>query len=120
MLNSATSKNSSTSRRSRSRRKKSKFDRELLNQTASMLKALAHPMRIAIVELLEKKEELNVTDIYETLDLEQAVASHHLSILRNNGILETERHGKMIFYSVQEEKIERILHCIDLLNEPLN
>ena len=51
-----------------------------LIQASEMLKAIAHPIRLAIVQLLENDKRMSVTAIHETLNIEQAVASHHLNI----------------------------------------
>ena len=58
-----------------------KLDIVKLEAAASKLRAMAHPMRIAIIELLNNNKKLNVTEIYESLRIEQAAASHHLNIL---------------------------------------
>jgi ArsR family transcriptional regulator len=78
-----------------------------------MLKAIAHPIRISIVEILGKQKKLSVTQIQEYLKIEQAVASHHLSILKNNGILLSERSGKNCFYFLKYEHIAEIIDCLD-------
>ena len=71
---------------------------------AELLKALAHPRRLEIVQLL-RDQELTVTDIYEMLDLPQANISQHLMILRDAGIVLTQRDGKQIIYSLAHPKI---------------
>ncbi|MBP9820058.1 metalloregulator ArsR/SmtB family transcription factor [Candidatus Woesebacteria bacterium] len=71
---------------------------------AELLKALAHPRRLEIVQLL-RDQQLNVTDIYEMLDLPQANISQHLMILRDAGVVVTQRDGKQIFYSLAHPKI---------------
>lgn len=91
-----------------------KIDSDRLNVAAGMLKAIAHPMRIAIIDLLNKETRLSVKVIHETLNLEQAVASHHLGILRDKNVLNAEREGKNIFYSLRHERLTQILECIDL------
>ena len=69
-----------------------------LELAASKLRAMSHPMRIAIIDLLADGNNLSVTEIYKTLDIEQATASHHLNILKNKGLLESKREGKKIYY----------------------
>ena len=54
-----------------------------LEMAASKLRAISHPMRIAIIDLLADGNRLSVTEIYEALGIEQATASHHLNILKN-------------------------------------
>ena len=84
-----------------------------LEAASEMLKAIAHPIRIAIVGMLDNKKELCVTDIYETLKIEQAVASHHLSILKNKGVVISERCGKNCIYSLKYERLAQIVSCIE-------
>ena len=83
-----------------------------LEEAASKLRALAHPLRIAIIELLDQKKELNVTQIYGHLKIEQATASHHLNILKNKGILNSRRDGKSTYYSIRPNSILKIVDCV--------
>jgi DNA-binding transcriptional ArsR family regulator/YHS domain-containing protein len=82
---------------------------------AELLKALAHPRRLEIVQLL-RDQELTVTGIYEMLDLPQANISQHLMILRDAGIVTTQRDGKQIIYSLAHPKI---IEASDALREVL-
>lgn len=84
-----------------------------LEQMASKLKAIAHPTRIAIIEMLAGEKCLSVTEIYQNLDIEQAAASHHLNIMKNKDILISRRDGKKNFYSLQNESIADIMNCIN-------
>jgi DNA-binding transcriptional ArsR family regulator len=96
--------------------KKVKLDIEKLEIAASRLRAIAHPMRIAIIDLLTVNKKLTVTQIYERLNLEQASASHHLNILKNKGLLDSKRDGKMIYYSLKQTHLSDIIECIDRCN----
>jgi len=93
--------------------KKKQLQLEKLEIAASMLRAMAHPMRIAVVDLLTVNKGLTVTEIYERLGIEQASASHHLNILKNKGLLESKREGKMIFYSLKHNRLTEIIECLD-------
>ncbi len=93
--------------------KKKQLQLEKLEIAASMLRAMAHPMRIAVVDLLTVNKRLSVTEIYERLGIEQASASHHLNILKNKGLLESKREGKMIFYSLKHNRLTEIIECLD-------
>jgi DNA-binding transcriptional ArsR family regulator len=84
-----------------------------LETAADMLKALAHPMRIAIVDLLKGDNRLTVGDIFHRLGMEQAVASHHLRILKDRNIVESEREGKNMFYHLKFERLSQIIECIE-------
>lgn len=80
------------------------------NETADILKALAHPVRLCIVRGLMQKEQCNVTYMQECLNLPQSTVSQHLQKLRSMGIVETERNGLEINYTVANEKVKKLIH----------
>ena len=88
-----------------------------LELAASKLRAISHPMRIAIIDLLTQDEKLSVTQIYKALDIEQATASHHLNILKNKGVLMSHREGKKIYYSIKNMALTEIIECINKCND---
>ena len=92
---------------------KTALDITRLKGAASKLRANAHPMRIAIIGLLEDKSKMNVTEIYETLKIEQASASHHLNILKNKGVLASKREGKNTFYFLKHSTLSQIVECLE-------
>jgi ArsR family transcriptional regulator len=75
---------------------------------ASVFQALAHPTRIAIVELL-REGELPAGTIIEKLELEQANASQHLAVLRAKHIVVGRREGNQVFYSVRDPLLIEVL-----------
>ncbi len=77
--------------------KEIKLDPEQLEAAANMLKAIAHPMRIAIIDFLQEGEQLSVTQIHKKLGIEQSTTSHHLGILKDKGVLVSRREGKNTF-----------------------
>lgn len=83
----------------------------LFEQQAQLLKALAHPRRLEIVHLL-RDQTLCVTDIYAMLDLPQANISQHLTLLKDAGVVQSQRQGKQIWYKITDPEI---LHACDLL-----
>jgi len=89
------------------------LDINRLEEAASKLRAIAHPMRIAIIGYLEDEGECSVTQIYEALEIEQATASHHLNILKSKGVLKSVRDGKKTFYSVKPDSILQIVECLN-------
>ena len=93
------------------------LDISKLELAASKLRAIAHPMRIAIIDLLHNNNKLSVTEIYSQLDIEQASASHHLNILKNKGVLISRREGKKIYYSLKNVVLTEIIECINRCNE---
>ena len=56
---------------------------------------------------------MNVTEIYEQLGIEQAVASHHLRILKDRGVVQVRRDGKNSNYSLTSEEYFKILEVLD-------
>jgi DNA-binding transcriptional ArsR family regulator len=90
-----------------------KLDVERLEKAAEMLKSIAHPMRIAILNLIDQNERMSVTEIFEGVGINQAVASQHLRILKDRGILESKREGRQIYYSIRHEILGQILSCIE-------
>ncbi len=89
------------------------LDPRKLEEAASKFRAISHPMRIAIIQMLEKEKQLNVTQIYNRLEIEQAAASHHLNILKSKGVLEAKRAGKNTFYMLRPNIINIIKECLD-------
>lgn len=95
--------------------KKMNFDKlspEELERAASMLKAIAHPMRIAILNYLDGGKRLTVTEIHELLQIEQSTTSHHLGILKDKGVLSSRREGKNTYYFMRHENLSNIVECI--------
>jgi len=90
---------------------------EKLELAANKLRAISHPMRIAIIDLLSADTKLSVTEIHKALKIEQATASHHLNILKNKGILVSTRDGKNIYYSLKHVTLKDIVECINKCNE---
>jgi len=75
---------------------------------AEFFQALAHPTRIAIVELL-RDGELSAGALIERLGVEQANASQHLTILRAKHIVVNRKAGNQVFYSVRNPLILDVL-----------
>lgn len=71
---------------------------------AGQFKSLAHPDRIAILKLMCDSDKRTVKSIYEKLEMEQPVASHHLSIMRKSGLLKREQERNTTYYSLCMEK----------------
>jgi DNA-binding transcriptional ArsR family regulator len=89
------------------------LDPRKLEDAASKFRAISHPMRIAIIQMLEKEKQMNVTQIYTNLEIEQAAASHHLNILKSKGVLDSRRSGKNTLYSLKPNIINIIKECLD-------
>jgi DNA-binding transcriptional ArsR family regulator len=86
---------------------------ERLDNAANMLKAMAHPMRVAILNILTNGKKLTVTEIHQTLNIEQSTTSHHLGILKDKGVLRSERQGKNSYYFLKNKNLEHIVECLN-------
>ena len=75
---------------------------------ADIFQALAHPTRIAIVELLSGGE-LSAGALIERLGIEQATVSQHLAVLRTKQIVVNRRAGNQVFYSIRDPLITEVL-----------
>lgn len=95
------------------RKAKVNINTEKLQTSAEILRALAHPLRMKILEFIDKHKTINVNKIYNTLKLEQSITSQHLRILRLAGIVITTREGKFIHYSIDYSKVASVLKAVD-------
>jgi ArsR family transcriptional regulator, virulence genes transcriptional regulator len=79
-----------------------------LRKAVLVLRALNHKLRQKMLDLIDQGGRLTVSEIYVKLRIEQSVASQHLAILRRAGVVNTQREGKFIFYSLNTERMKEI------------
>lgn len=91
---------------------KTHLNETFLEDSAETLRAIAHPIRLAIMDLLFNNGEMTVTDIYVHLKIEQAIASHHLRILKNRKVVSVERDGKNSLYSLANLEFYEIIKTL--------
>ncbi len=87
-------------------------DDKKVERAAYVLKAVAHPLRIRIIQMLHKEQELTVSTIYKNLKAEQSLISHHLINMRDKGILDIRRSGKNIYYFLVDSAVSEVIECI--------
>ena len=85
---------------------------EEVEREANMIKAISHPMRLAILGYLGEGNQLSVTEIHSLLKIEQSTASHHLGILKDKGILASVRKGKNTLYYLKRKNLKTLVKCI--------
>jgi DNA-binding transcriptional ArsR family regulator len=78
---------------------------------ANIFQALAHPTRIAILELLSSGE-LSAGELTERLGTEQATVSQHLAVLRTKQLVSNRKAGNQVFYSVRDPIIIEVLNLM--------
>ena len=86
-----------------------KKKKEMYEEVAEVLKVLAHPARLSLVEIMITKGPTNVTTMYETLQMPQSTISQHLSKLRAAKIVTGTRKGLEIYYEVTDNRTKAIL-----------
>lgn len=93
--------------------RKEKAEELVINSTAInrgvlTLRAINHLLRQEILQLIHEKKRVIVTEIHTKFRIEQSVASEHLALLRKEKLVNTERDGRFIFYSVNYETLKKI------------
>ena len=82
---------------------------------AKILKTISHPVKLEILEILESNEPLDVGSICAKIGIgcEISMMSHHLSKMKDNGVLVSEKKGKQVFYSIADRKLLSIFDCME-------
>jgi len=88
---------------------------EIIQLEADFCFALSDPTRIFILYAL-REQPLNVTELTNELGIPQPTTSRHLKVLRERGLVNTERQGTVITYSLADE---RIIQAMDLLRSAM-
>jgi len=85
---------------------------EALGQAAECLRALAHPHRLRMIQML-LQGDYTVGQLAEACNLPSAMASEHLRLMQRCGFLASEREGRKVYYRVAERHLEDILRCVE-------
>lgn len=91
------------------------INKEKLEKAAFILKTVAHPTRLAIIDLLQYKK-MNVNELARTLDCEQSLLSHHLMNMKLKGILSSQKDGQNVYYTLKEKDVVKLIACIEHCN----
>jgi ArsR family transcriptional regulator len=84
------------------------MDADAAQEIAATIKALADPTRVAIVNQLACCDECCVCDLTAAFDLSQPTISHHLKILRDAGLVQSESRGTWAYYRLVPEALDRL------------
>ncbi|HBV87096.1 MAG TPA: ArsR family transcriptional regulator [Desulfosporosinus sp.] len=82
--------------------------------TSNVFKALGHPTRIQIIKLLRKGEQC-VCDILPNLKSEQSNTSQHLTVLKNQGIVESRKDGSKVIYSIKNKEVYKMIDLVEAI-----
>ena len=95
------------------KRTKVTFQQEKLTVSTEVMRALAHPVRLKILEFLDQNKNIQVNQIYNTLKIEQSIASQHLRILKNAGVLVADKDGKYMHYAIDYQRVSNAVKAIN-------
>ena len=90
-----------------------RIDAQKILSAVNMLKVIAHPVRLSIVDILSERKRLTVLEIQDALGLEQAVASQHLTLMIDKGVLLSEKVGRNKYVSLRFPKMKNIIMCME-------
>ena len=85
---------------------------------ARIIKALAHPTRLFIVDELSKRERC-VYELTDMVDADVSTVSKHLSVLKAAGIVSDEKRGNQVFYSLRVPCVLRFFDCVGAVMQSL-
>lgn len=89
------------------------FNNEKLQVSTEILRALAHPLRLKILEYIDQYGSINVNKIYNNLEIEQSITSQHLKVLRLAGLVNQVKEGKFIHYSIEYPLVDKAVKAIN-------
>ena len=89
-----------------------KFEKNTCQEEAEVFKALGHPTRLWIVKQLADGQEHCVCEFVDAIGVQFATISQHLTILRQAGILESDKRGQSVFYRLRCPCILDVVTCI--------
>ncbi len=84
----------------------------IIDQSASLLKSVGHPIRFHIILVLGTQKYMTVTELSELLNVDQPVMSLHLAVLRKKAIIDVKKDGKNSLYSIVDKSIQQIVNII--------
>jgi ArsR family transcriptional regulator, arsenate/arsenite/antimonite-responsive transcriptional repressor len=85
---------------------------DIYQARADVAKALAHPARMAIIDILSRGEQC-VTDLTCVLELSQPTVSKHLAVLRSAGLLDCTKVGNQVTYRIRTPCMAELFRCLD-------
>jgi DNA-binding transcriptional ArsR family regulator len=92
--------------------------KKLYEARARVIKAMAHPTRLFIVEELSKGEHC-VCDLTEMVKADISTVSKHLSILKNAGIIKDDKRGTQVFYALKVPCVLNFFTCVESVLESM-
>lgn len=87
------------------------LDAVYLQEAADILKTVAHPTRLRIIDILESGEK-TVTELSQHLGTQQPYTSQQLNLMKSRGILSSRRDGNQVYYGIANLSVVKVIHCV--------
>jgi DNA-binding transcriptional ArsR family regulator len=88
------------------------IDNVLLFQGKELFRALNHPLRQQMIQMIHMHGRMTVTQLFTKMGLEQSVTSNHLALLRAQKLLLAEKQQKFVFYSLNYGRLKKVQECV--------
>ncbi len=88
------------------------IDLEVLERAAECLRTLAHPHRLRMVQMLLNKEHA-VGALAEACEIRSHMASEHLRMMKDRGLLNSRREGRCTYYRIEDPGLASIIDCVE-------
>jgi DNA-binding transcriptional ArsR family regulator len=90
-----------------------KMASDIFDLRTRITKALAHPLRLKIIDQLDIDQERCVCELVDVLCFDQPVVSKHLAVLKNAGLVTSRQEGTSVYYKLRTPCVKKFLDCID-------
>ena len=88
------------------------FNSTQLDRAIEILRAVTHKDRIRILELVQAKGSISVNELSELMQTDQSLMSQNLKILRDAGLVTTQRNGKYIYYKIADKNLQNVAQAV--------
>ena len=90
-----------------------KIASDIFDLRTRVTKALAHPLRLKIIDQLDVDQERCVCELVDALGCDQPVVSKHLAVLKSAGLVTPRQEGTSVYYKLRTPCVKKFLDCID-------
>ena len=87
------------------------LDADRLQKAADVLKTVAHPVRLQIIDVLERGEK-TVSELSQCLGMQQPYTSQQLNLMKTKGVLSSRREGNLVYYAISNPGVVKVIHCV--------
>lgn len=93
------------------------MNRKIYEMRARILKAMAHPSRLMMLDAMNERGEICVCELVELVGSDQSTVSKHLSILKQAGLVEDRKEGQKSFYRLNRPCVMDFFGCVERVME---